>query len=129
MASCRPYRARTRLTNSRNGTPATRTGTRVEPFRATLSSGQDGEATPSRRGRAAIALKVGGKLLAMPVNDRLVGKLLRRRGDALVAAGQGKRVAPWHGRVMNERIAVDPESDLDWLPPAAVAMPSGGGKR
>jgi hypothetical protein len=63
---------------------------------------------------ASYGLRVGGKIFAMMVRGRFVAKLPRARVDALVAAGQGDRFDPGHGRVMKEWISVA-EGDEDWL--------------
>jgi len=61
------------------------------------------------------SLKTNGKIFAMLVQDRLVLKLDRRRVDELVAAGQGERFDPGHGRLMKEWLSVDSASDEVWL--------------
>ena len=68
-----------------------------------------------QRAFGSTSLKTDGKIFAMLVKDRLVVKLDRRRVDALVAAGQGERFDPGHGRLMKEWLAVDPKSDQEWL--------------
>lgn len=67
-------------------------------------------------------LKVRRKIFAMLVRGRLVVKLPRQRVDTLVAAGEGERFDPGHGRLMREWLTVDEASDLDWLPLAREAM-------
>ncbi|MEV4557383.1 hypothetical protein AB0K51_10350 [Kitasatospora sp. NPDC049285] len=70
---------------------------------------------PGREGRfGAAALKVGGKIFAMLAHGRLVVKLPRARVDELVAAGEGERFDPGHGRLMREWLSLDPGSQLDW---------------
>lgn len=59
-------------------------------------------------------LKVGGKVFALLVRERLVLKLPAARVDALVAAGEGDRFDPGHGRLMREWISLEPQSPLDW---------------
>ena len=62
------------------------------------------------------SLKTDGKIFAMLVKDRLVVKLDRRRVDALVAASQGERFDPGHGRLMKEWLSVaEPATDEAWL--------------
>ena len=51
-----------------------------------------------------------------------VVKLPKPRVDALVASGDGKRFDPGHGRLMKEWIAIDPTSDVEWLPLAREAL-------
>lgn len=70
----------------------------------------------------ADALKVDGKIFAMVSQDRFVVKLARRRVDALVAAGEGIRFDPGHGRVMKEWLSLEPGSGLDWLALAREAL-------
>ncbi len=62
------------------------------------------------------SLKTNGKIFAMLVKDRLVVKLDRGRVDALVAAGEGERFDPGHGRPMKEWLSVSERaSDDAWL--------------
>jgi hypothetical protein len=68
------------------------------------------------------ALKVGGKIFAMVAQDRLVVKLPAKRVDALVAAGEGDRFDPGHGRVMKEWLSLGPGSGTDWLALAREAL-------
>jgi hypothetical protein len=54
-------------------------------------------------GFGANALKSGGKIFAMVTSKgEFVVKLSKTRVDALVAAGQGERFDPGHGRRMKE---------------------------
>ena len=80
------------------------------------------EETRSGRRFGAAALKVNGKIFAMLVQDRLVVKLPRQHVDALIAAGDGDRFVPGHGRPMKEWVAVGPASASDWLPLAREAL-------
>jgi TfoX/Sxy family transcriptional regulator of competence genes len=75
------------------------------------------------------SLKTNGKIFAMLVKGRLVVKLDRRRVDALVAAGHGERFDPGHGRLMKEWLAVDSESDDEWLTLANEAEAFVAGRR
>lgn len=59
-------------------------------------------------------LRVDGKVFAMLVQDQLVVKLPRVRVDDLVAAEQGERFDPGHGRVMKEWVAVPVTHAGDW---------------
>jgi hypothetical protein len=77
----------------------------------------------------ASALKVYGKIFAMPVKGRLVVKLPRQRVDALIASGDGERFDPGHGRVMKEWLSLEPGSDADWLSLAKEAMDFVAGSR
>jgi hypothetical protein len=68
----------------------------------------------ARRAFGAGALKVGGKIFAMPAQGTLVLKLPEARVNALIAAGRGQRFDPGHGRIMREWIALAGE-ESDWL--------------
>jgi hypothetical protein len=78
--------------------------------------------TQEGRGFGSDALKVEGRIFAM-VSSRgqFVVKLPRKRVDELVAAGEGERYAPGHGRLMKEWFALGPASSLDWQPLAEEA--------
>jgi len=80
----------------------------------------------TRRAFGAGALKVGGKIFAMPAQGTLVLKLPAARVDALVAAKRGKRFDPGHGRVMKQWIALD-GGEKDWLSLAREARAFVGG--
>lgn len=69
----------------------------------------------TNKGFGKDALKIDGRIFAMPVRRRLVVKLPRQRVDELVASQYGERFDPGHGRLMKEWIAVAPTSDEDWL--------------
>ena len=58
----------------------------------------------------------------MLVNDALVVKLPRECVMALIAAGQGQRLDPGHGRVMHEWLTLAPACDDAWLPLAREAL-------
>jgi TfoX/Sxy family transcriptional regulator of competence genes len=66
------------------------------------------------RGFGSGALTVGGRIFAMLTNDRLVVKLPRQRVDALLAAGEGDRFDPGHGRIMKEWLSVSPGQEERW---------------
>lgn len=83
----------------------------------------------SKKGFGSSTLKVHGKIFAMLVQDRLVVKLPRQRVDTLVAAGDGERFDPGHGRPMKEWLSVAPTSDVEWLPLAREAMAFVAAKR
>ena len=69
------------------------------------------------------ALKVHGKTFAMINSEgEFVVKLPRQHVDALVAAGEAERFDPGHGRLMKEWVALDPNSEAEWLPLARDAM-------
>jgi hypothetical protein len=58
-----------------------------------------------------------------------VVKLPKPRVDALVASGDGERFDPGHGRLMKEWIAIEPTSDVEWLPLAREALTFVAAKR
>jgi hypothetical protein len=62
----------------------------------------------------AAGLKVGGKVFAMLVKERLVVKLPETRIDALLRSGEGTRFDPGHGRVMREWVALLPSTAARW---------------
>ena len=80
------------------------------------------------KGFGSNGLRVGGKIFAMLVNDRLVVKLPKQRVDALIAGGEGERFDPGHGRLMREWLSLAPESRTDWLALAREAMEFVAGK-
>jgi TfoX/Sxy family transcriptional regulator of competence genes len=67
------------------------------------------------------SLKTDGKIFAMLVKDRLVVKLDRRRVDELVAAGDGQRFDPGHGRLQKEWLDVASTDEEAWLALATEA--------
>ena len=83
----------------------------------------------SKQGFGSSALKVNGKIFAMLVKGRLVVKLPRERVEAVIAAGDGERFDPGHGRLMKEWVSLDPRSEQDWLPLASEAMGFVGSQR
>ncbi len=77
----------------------------------------------AKKGFGSSALKTNGKIFAMlDSKGRFVVKLPRQQVAALVAAGQGERFDPGHGRLMKEWLAVDPTSELGWLSLAKEAL-------
>ena len=78
-------------------------------------------AVGARRAFGAGALKVGGKIFAMPAQGTLVLKLPASRVDALVAEGLGHRFDPGHGRLMKEWIALEGD-ERRWLALAREAL-------
>jgi TfoX/Sxy family transcriptional regulator of competence genes len=82
-----------------------------------------------RRAFGSTALKTNGKIFAMLVRDRLVLKMDRRRVDALVAAGEGERFDPGHGRLMNEWLSIASSSDELWLSLATESEAFVAGRR
>jgi hypothetical protein len=65
-------------------------------------------------------LRVGGRVFAMMAQGTLVVKLPRSRVDALVAAGDGERFDPGHGRTMKEWFVVT-NPNIRWPALAAEA--------
>ncbi len=102
--------------------PATRFAAVVAAFQ------QDERVTPpaaigrASRFGASEQLRVGNKIFAMLVNERLVLKLPRQRVDALIAAGHGTRFDTGSGRLMKEWISIDPAQDVDWTALAHEAL-------
>jgi hypothetical protein len=74
------------------------------------------------KGFGSSALKVGGKIFAMLIEDGLVVKLPRQRVDALIASGGGDRFDPGHGRPMKEWATIGPTAAERWLPLVREAM-------
>jgi hypothetical protein len=92
---------------------------------------REGRADPAeppgaRRAFGAGALKVDGKIFAMPAQGTLVVKLPKARVDALVAAGRGERFDPGHGRVMKEWVTLN-GGEEGWLDLAREARTFVGG--
>lgn len=71
--------------------------------------------SPAGKGFGASALKIDDRIFAMLVQGKFVIKLPRQRVDALVASGDGKRFDSGQGRPMEEWVAIEPASDLEWL--------------
>ena len=67
-------------------------------------------------------LKIGGKIFAMLVREKLVVKLPRARVDALVASGDGARFDAGKGKPMAEWFALSPSSTKRWRALADEAM-------
>jgi hypothetical protein len=83
----------------------------------------------TKKGFGTGTLQVRGGIFAMLTRGRLVVKLPRQRVDALVAAGEGQRFDPGHGRLMKEWLSLDPASELEWLPLAREALAFVASKR
>jgi len=78
---------------------------------------------PGKKGFGSLALQIGGKIFAMRSSKgEFVVKLPRQRVDALIAAGEGKRFDPGHGRLMKEWVVVGRAAEETWLPLAREAM-------
>lgn len=83
-----------------------------------VTHGQDG-----KKGFGSSALKVHGKIFAMVSSaGAFVVKLPKQRVEELVAAGQGQRFDPGHGRLMKEWLALEKGSTQEWLALAQEAL-------
>lgn len=60
-------------------------------------------------------LKIGGKVFAMLVKDKLVVKLPREQVEELVESAAGEYFDPGHGKLMKEWVALKPTSEEEWL--------------
>jgi hypothetical protein len=78
------------------------------------------------RGFGSSALRFKNKIFAMFVRGQLVVKLPKARVDALVGAGDGVRFDANKGTPMKEWFALDPASELTWLPLAREALDFAG---
>ena len=94
----------------------------VEAFLGESGVTHSSDLIQSTRAFGSSALKVNDKIFAMLVKGRLVVKLPRQRVDALIAAGDGERFDPGHGRLMKEWLAVGSASHQEWLPLAKEAL-------
>ena len=75
-------------------------------YAASVSDFRAQRATAGPRRFGSNGLRVGGRIFAMTAQGTLVVKLPRSRVDALVAAGDGERFDPGHGRIMKEWFVV-----------------------
>ncbi|MGI8554245.1 MAG: hypothetical protein ACR2PL_26170 [Dehalococcoidia bacterium] len=83
----------------------------------------------SKQGFGSAALRIRNKIFAMlSSKGRFVVKLPRQRVDALIAAGEGERFNPGHGRLMKEWVAIEPSAAEAWLSLAREAMQFVGSK-
>jgi hypothetical protein len=95
-------------------------------------AGRPGVTPPGAHGGSGFgrsALRVGGKIFAMPVRGRLVVKLPRARVDELVGAGEGVRFDANKGTPMKEWFSLDEDSPLGWTALAEEAAAHVGGAR
>lgn len=105
---------------SRRPDDARATVPRVSPGFAALATTLEQEGAVDvasrapRPGFGSEALKVGGKIFAMPVEGALVVKLPAERVAALVESGVGSRFDPGHGRLMREWVVIR-DAKVDWL--------------
>jgi hypothetical protein len=90
-------------------------GSPQERFAAVVDDQRGDAAVSEGRMFGSPGLKLGGKVFALLVKERLAVKLPAERVAALVAAGDGVPFDPGHGRVMREWVAVPAGSDADWL--------------
>ncbi len=70
-------------------TPSERFNLLAEAFAGAPGVTLPFEDPTAKRDFGSSALKVASRIFAIPVDDRLVVKLAKKRVDALVAAGQG----------------------------------------
>ena len=104
--------------NQPSRTPEERFATIVEEL-----LGNPDVTPPSGTGFGSSGLKVGGKIFAMlSSSGAFVVKLPQQRVNALIAAGDGERFDPGHGRLMKEWVAIAPASEERWLSLAREAM-------
>ena len=75
-----------------------------------------------RKSFGSNGLKIRNKIFVMLVRGRLVAKIPRQRVDELIAAGDGDRFDPGHGRLMKEWLVLNPGSKQEWLPLAQEAL-------
>src|SRR5258708_31066945 len=83
------------------------------------------DVTPPSDGKrfGSSGLKIHNKIFAMLVGGKLVVKLPKPRVDALIASGAGERFDPRHdGRLMKERVSLEPTSEEARLPPPPHAI-------
>jgi TfoX/Sxy family transcriptional regulator of competence genes len=78
------------------------------------------------RGFGSSALRFQNKIFAMFVRGQLVVKLSKAQVDALVKSGDGVRFDANKGTPMKEWFALDPASELAWLPLAREALEFAG---
>jgi hypothetical protein len=76
--------------------------------------GVDDAAAGAKRGFGSAALKVNGRIFAMPAQGTMVVKLPVERVDALIASGVGAPYDAGRGRVMREWVALR-GSGSEWL--------------
>ena len=68
-----------------------------------------------KRGFGEGALKAGGKIFAMLVDERLVLKLPRARVEELVVSAAGTPFDPGQGRVMREWVVLSSSDEAEWI--------------
>jgi len=85
-------------------------------------AGLSGVSQSAKKGFGFSGLTVAGKLFASRHKDGLLLKLPAAEVNALVAAGEGRRFEPGHGRAMKEWLVVGIGAGEDWLDLARAAM-------
>ena len=100
--------------NREANVPADQFDALVETFAGAPDVTLPTEDPTAKRGFGSSALKVKDKIFAMLVRGSLVLKLPKARVDELIAAGQGDRFDPGHGRLMKEWVVIA-EGSGDWL--------------
>jgi len=83
---------------------------------------QAAEEARARKTFGSDGLKIKNKIFVMLVRGTLVVKIPRQRIDELIAAGDGERFDPGHGRLMKEWLVLNPDSNQEWLPLAQEAL-------
>lgn len=99
-----------------------------ELFESVVKTFSNDRAISQSRMFGSPGLKVGGKVFAMLVKEKLVVKLPKDRVESLVQSGKGEYFDPGHGRVMKEWVAVEPSAG-NWLELAKEAREFVGGGR
>jgi hypothetical protein len=108
--------------------PASPTFTRIAAA-LRRDGGIDDPSQGVRRAFGAEALKVNGKIFAMPVKGRVVLKLPKERVTSLIAAKRGEYFDPGHGRVMKEWVSLVEHDDALTLAREARAFVAAGKRR
>ena len=96
-------------------------------FAALMESFAADPAVDAVRGGTAFGaetLRSGGRIFAMLARDHLVVRLTPPRVEELVAAGEGERFDPGHGRRMKGWLSLAARSSLSWEALAQEALES-----
>jgi hypothetical protein len=81
------------------------------------------DVTQEGTGFGSSALKIHGKIFAfLSSRSELVVKLPAARVQSLIQSGEGERFDPGHGRKMREWLALNGESQQDWVSLAHEAL-------
>ena len=79
--------------------------------------------TQEGKGFGSTSLKVNGRIFALlSSRGEFVVKLPQHRVDELIAAGEGHRFDPGHGRLMKQWLALRPRAAQDWMQLASEAL-------